>query len=93
MRIVEQKHSLSEEDLEWLRGTQTIEKMLKQRLVVEFDTDPNIEEIDFSGTRGFYLIKSLGYKLYQFWFEQERDYEDFRANILAYKLSSTIIKE
>ncbi len=93
MRIVEQKHSLSEEDLEWLRGTGTIEKMLKQRLVVEFDTDPNIEEIDFSGTRGFYLIKSLGYKLYQFWFEEERDYEDFRANILAYKLSSTIIKE
>jgi hypothetical protein len=93
MRIVEQKHSLSEEDLEWLRGTHTIEKMLKQRLVVEFDTDPNIEEIDFSGTRGFYLIKSLGYKLYQFWFEEERDYEDFRANILAYKLSSTIIKE
>ena len=62
MRIVEQKYSLSEEDLEWLRGTHTIEKMLKQRLVVEFDTDPNIEEIDFSGTRGFYLIKSLGYK-------------------------------
>tara|TARA_B110000858_G_C17701431_1_gene426132 strand:+ start:50 stop:331 length:282 start_codon:yes stop_codon:yes gene_type:complete len=93
MRIVEQKHSLSEEDLEWLRGTHTIEKMLKQRLVVEFDTDPNIEEIDFSGTRGFYLIKSLGYKLYQFWFEEERDYEDFRDNILAYKLSSTIIKE
>lgn len=93
MRIVEQKHSLSEEDLEWLRGTHTIEKMLKQRLVVEFDTDPNIEEIDFSGARGFYLIKSLGYKLYQFWFEEERDYEDFRANILAYKLSSTIIKE
>lgn len=93
MRMVEQKHSLSEEDLEWLRGTHTIEKMLKQRLVVEFDTDPNIEEIDFSGTRGFYLIKSLGYKLYQFWFEEERDYEDFRANILAYKLSSTIIKE
>jgi len=81
---------LSEEDLEWLRGTHTIEKMLKQRLVVEFDTDPNIEEIDFSGTRGFYLIKSLGYKLYQFWFEEERDYEDFRANILAYKMSSTI---
>jgi hypothetical protein len=93
MRIVEQKHSLSEEDLEWLRGTHTIEKMLKQRLVVEFDTDPNIEEIDFGGTRGFYLIKSLGYKLYQFWFEEERDYQDFRANILAYKLSSTIIKE
>ena len=93
MRIVEQKNSLSEEDLEWLRGTPTIQKMLKQRLIVEFDTPPDIETIDFSGTRGFYLIKNLGHKIYQFWFEGSRDYEDFRANILAYKLSSTKIKE
>ena len=47
-------------------------------------------EIDFSGTKGFYLIKSLGHKIYQFWFEDSRDYEDFRANILAYKMSSSI---
>jgi hypothetical protein len=93
MRITEQKNSLSEEDLEWLRGTITVTKMLKQRLIVEFDDDPDIEQIDFSGTRGFYLIKSLGYKLYQFWFEDQRDYEDFRENILAYKLSSTKIKD
>ena len=90
MRIEEQKNSLSEEDLQWLKGTTTIEKMLKQRLVVEFDTNPDIEEIDFSGTRGFYLIKSLGHKIFQFWFEDNRDYEDFRANILAYKMSSTV---
>jgi len=93
LRIEEQKNSLSEEDLQWLRGTTTIEKMLKQRLVVEFDTNPDIEEIDFSGTRGFYLIKSLGHKIFQFWFEDNRDYEDFRANILAYKMSSTNIKD
>ena len=93
MRIEEQKNSHSEEDLQWLRGTTTIEKMLKLRLVVEFDTNPDIEEIDFSGTRGFYLIKSLGHKIFQFWFEDSRDYEDFRANILAYKMSSTNIKD
>ena len=52
-----------------------------------------IDRLDFSGTRGFYLIKSLGYKLYQFWFEDPMDYEDFRANILAYKLSSTKFKD
>ena len=90
MRIVEQKNSLSEEDLEWLRGTETIEKMLRQRLVCEFETNPDIDEIDFSGTRGFYLIKSLGHKIYQFWFEDVKDYDDFRANILAYKMSSSI---
>ena len=90
MRIVEQKHSLSEEDLAYLQGSSIIVKMLKQRLVVEFENSPNIDEIDFSGTRGFYLIKSLGHKIYQFWFEDNRDYEDFRANILAYKMSSAI---
>ena len=93
MRIVEQKNSLSEEDLEWLRGTEVITKMLSQRLLVEFDTNPDIETIDFSGTRGFYLIKSLGHKIYQFWFYDKKDYEDFRENILAYKLSSTKIKD
>lgn len=93
MRIVEQKHSLSEEDLAYLQGSPVVIKMLKQRLVVEFEHAPNIDEIDFSGTRGFYLIKSLGHKIYQFWFEDPKDYDDFRANILAYKMSSTIIKD
>ena len=90
MRIVEQKHSLSEEDLVYLQGSSVIVKMLKQRLVVEFEHAPNIDEIDFSGTKGFYLIKSLGHKIYQFWFEDKKDYDDFRANILAYKMSSSI---
>ena len=93
MRIVEQKNSLSEEDLVYLQGSPVIVKMLKQRLVVEFEHAPNIDEIDFSGTRGFYLIKSLGHKIYQFWFEDKKDYDDFRANILAYKMSSTNIKD
>ena len=90
MRIVEQKYSLSEEDLVHLQGSEVMQKMLRQRLVCEFDTNPDIDQIDFSGARGFYLIKSLGHKMYQFWFEDIQDYEDFRANILAYKMSSSI---
>ena len=90
MRIVEQKNSLSEEDLVHLQGSPVLVKMLKQRLVVEFEHPPSIEEIDFSGTRGFYLVKNLGHKIYQFWFEDHKDYDDFRVNILAYKMSSTI---
>ena len=90
MRIIEQNNSLSEEDLVHLQGSPIIIKMLKQRLVCEFEQPPNIEEIDFSGTRGFYLVKNLGHKIYQFWFEDPVDYEDFRANILAYKMSSAI---
>ena len=90
MRIVEQGNSLSEEDLVHLQGSLIIVKMLKQRLVVEFEQPPSIEDIDFSVTRGFYLVKNLGHKIYQFWFENPKDYEDFRANILAYKMSSTV---
>ena len=59
MRIVEQRNSLSEEDLVHLQGSPVIIKMLKQRLVVEFEHPPSIEEIDFSGTRGFYLVKNF----------------------------------
>ena len=90
MRIVEQKFSLSEEDLVHLQGSEIIQKMLRQRLICEFENNPDIDQIDFSGARGFYLIKNLGHKMYQFWFEDIQDYDDFRANILAYKMSSSI---
>ena len=51
MRIVEQKNSLSEEDLVHLQGSHIIIKMLKQRMVIEFASPPNTKDIDFSGTR------------------------------------------
>jgi hypothetical protein len=87
MRIVEQKFSLSEEDLQYLIGTAVLTTMLKHRIIVEFDNSPNLEKLDFSGCKGFYHIKSLGSKLFQFWFENPQDYENFRANLIAFKLS------
>lgn len=89
MKIVEQKFALSAEDLSYLTGTTVIQKMLQQRLVVEFDTAPDLDNLDFSGCHSFYHIKSLGSKLFQFWFHDARDYDNFRANIIAYKMSLT----
>jgi len=89
MKILEQKYSLSEEDLQYLVGTEIFISMLKQRIIVEFDVSPDIEKLDFSGCRGFYHIRSLGSKLFQFWFEHPQDYENFRANLIAFKLSQT----
>jgi hypothetical protein len=89
MRIAEQKFSLSEEDLQYLIGTAVLENMLKHRIIAEFDVSPDIEKLDFSGCRGFYHIRSLGSKLFQFWFEHPQDYENFRANLIAFKLSQT----
>ena len=48
MRIIEQQFSLSDDDLGLLAGTKILEAMLKQRLIVEFDETPNIEEIDLN---------------------------------------------
>jgi len=89
MKIVEQHYSLSEDDMQFLTGTAIITQMLKHRILVEFDTSPDLDNIDFSGVKGFYHIKSLGHKLFQFWFEHPHDYETFRANIIAFKLAST----
>lgn len=89
MKILEQKHSLSEEDLQYLVGTAILISMLKQRIIVEFDASPNLDNLDFSGVKGFYHVKSLGNKLFQFWFEHPQDYENFRASLIAFKLSQT----
>jgi hypothetical protein len=89
MKIVEQKFSLSEDDVDLLRGSTLLIEMLKHRLLVEFDEAPDLDNLDMSGCVSFYHIKSLGSKLFQFWFHNKRDYEDFRSNLIAYKLSLT----
>jgi hypothetical protein len=89
MKITEQKFSLSDKDLELLRGSKIIEEMMRNRLLVEFDEAPDLENLDFSGCQSFYHIKSLGARLFQFWFHHIRDYEDFRSNIIAYKMTLT----
>jgi hypothetical protein len=88
MKVVKQGLAVSDEDLRYI-SKDVITEMMKHRLVVEFDETPELENLDFSGCRGFYFIKSLGNKLYQFWFEDESDYNAFYENILAYKLSIT----
>lgn len=89
MKIVEQGLSLSEDDLDLLRGTKIIETMMKNRLIVEFNVSPDVSEFDMSGCVGFYHIKTLGSKLFQFWFYSKADYDVFRENIIAYKMSTS----
>ena len=67
--------------------SKTITVMMKNRYIVEFDDTPDIESLDFSGCSGFYHIKSLKSKLYQFWFEKPADGEAFYSTIIAYKMS------
>jgi hypothetical protein len=88
MKIIQQGNSLSEDDLHII-DTELVTKMVKNRLLIEFDESPDIESLDFSGCQGFYHIKSLGNKLYQFWFEHKQDYDTFYDIMIAYKMTLT----
>lgn len=86
MKIVRQGFAVSEQDL-MLLDPKIITQMMKNRVVVEFDNHPDIDSLDFNGCSGFYHIKSLKSKLYQFWFEKLADSDAFYSNIIAYKMS------
>jgi len=86
MKIIKQKYALSEQDMLML-DTRIVSSMMKHRYVVEFDDTPDIDSLDFNGCQGFYHIKSLKSKLYQFWFEKPTDGEAFYSTIIAYKMS------
>jgi hypothetical protein len=86
MKIIKQKYALSEQDMMML-DARTTSLMMKNRYVVEFTDTPDIDSLDFSGCSGFYHIKSLKSKLYQFWFEKPSDGDAFYSNIIAYKMS------
>jgi hypothetical protein len=89
MKIIKQGLALSDEDLNLIKPD-TVTTMMKHRLVVEFDEAPDLDHLNFSGCQGFYYIKSLGSKLYQFWFENKHDFDTFYHNLIAYKMSLNI---
>lgn len=88
MKIVEQKWSLSEDDLGLLAGDPSgiIMDLLKHRIIVHFDTAPDLDELEIQ-CNNFYYIKSMGSKLFQFWFADAQDYDNFRSHVIAYKMS------
>lgn len=91
MIIVEQNLGLSETDMYALKGTSLFESMLRHRIVVKFNgvvkNFPN--DIDFSQCSGFYHIRELDNTVFQLWFQNGKDYDIIRSELLAYKLSLT----
>lgn len=86
MKILKQGLALSDEDIN-LIDPKILTIMMKNRLVVEFEEAPDLDNLDFKGCKGFYYIKSLGSKLYQFWFENRQDFDAFYNNLIAYKMT------
>jgi len=86
MRIVEQKWSLSEDDLGLLAGDPIMYKLMQHRIIIHFDTAPDLDELEIE-CNNFYHIRSMGTKIFQFWFADPVDYENFRHHAIGYKMS------
>lgn len=90
IRIIDNAGSLSEDDLKLLVGTDTIIQMIKNRVIVVIDK--KAESLDWialtKDITGLYHIREMSQqRLYQVWFENVHDIEQFKKNLYIAKLS------
>lgn len=91
-KIVKNAGSLSEDDLGLIAGTPIILNMMRNRIVVVFEHD---QDIDWEGLtdsmQGLYHIRKLDNRknnIFQIWFEYPTDLEKFEKNAMLNKLGT-----
>ena len=95
IKIVRNGGSLSETDLQLIAGTELVENMMRNRIIVV----TNNNDIDWTNlmtdVNGLYHIRPLdkSKKIYQLWFELSEDTEQFNKNLYVGKLSNTAHKK
>ncbi|MDA9992354.1 hypothetical protein N9E03_01580 [bacterium] len=91
IKIVHNGGSLSETDLQLIAGTELVENMMRNRIIVV----TNNNDIDWTNlmtdVTGLYHIRPLdkSKQIYQLWFETAIDTEQFNKNLYVSKLSNT----
>lgn len=91
IKIVRNGGSLSETDLQLIAGTELVENMMRNRIIVV----TNNNDIDWTNlmtdVTGLYHIRPLdkSKQIYQLWFETAIDTEQFNKNLYVSKLSNT----
>lgn len=92
-KIVRNGGSLSEDDLGLIAGTPIILNMMRNRVVLVFEND---QEIDWEGLtdhmKGLYHIRKLDNRknnIFQVWFEYPDDLNKFEKNAMLNKLGVT----
>jgi hypothetical protein len=80
--------NLSDNDIELLAKTDTIEKMIKNRVTVDFENKkiPSFDDLGLDNTQDLYYIKILGQSVLQFWFLDAKDKLEFEQQLVGYKL-------
>lgn len=91
IKIVNNGGSLSETDLQLIAGTELVEKMMRNRLVVVTNNNDIAWHDLMTDVTGLYHIRPLdkSKKIYQLWFETEEDNKQFTKNLYVSKLSNT----
>jgi hypothetical protein len=84
--------NLGDNDIELLARTETVEKMMRNRVTVDFGDrkTPSFDEIGLDNTHDMYYIKILGNKVLQFWFYDARDLLDFEQILHEYKIKAPV---
>jgi len=91
IKLVSNGNSLSASDMELLKGTQLLEKMVRNRVVIVTNNEDISWKILVDNISGLYHIKPLDKvkHIYQLWFELPKDVEQFEKNLYVSRLADT----
>ena len=91
IKLVSNGNSLSTSDLELLKGTPLLEKMVRNRVVIVTNNEDISWKTLVENVSGLYHIKPLDKvkHIYQLWFELPNDIEQFKKNLYVSKLADT----
>lgn len=91
IKLVSNGNSLSTSDLELLKGTPLLEKMVRNRVVIVTNNEDISWKTLVENVSGLYHIKPLDKvkHIYQLWFELPEDIEQFKKNLYVSRLADT----
>lgn len=84
--------NLSDNDIEMIAKTDTLERMMRNRITVDFGDRkiPSFDDIGLDSTHDLYYIKILGDHVIQFWFYDSRDLAEFNQVLIEYKIKAPV---
>lgn len=91
IKLVNNGGSLSETDLQLIAGTELVEAMMRNRVVVVTNNNDVAWNDLMTDIKGLYHIRPLdkSKQIYQLWFELKDDINQFNKNLYVGKLSNT----
>ena len=91
IKLVSNGNSLSASDMELLKCTQLLEKMVRNRVVIVTNNQDISWKTLVENVSGLYHIKPLDKvkHIYQLWFELPEDIEQFKKNLYVSRLADT----